>query len=144
MKNLVIILLFVSIIACNTNTQKAKETNQKIDLVGTKWIYKPFAEVPNCVDTLIFNTNQAGSDYSCEHEMFDSLTYEVSNDTIRICRFGFSSEVDLNSNQIIVSKFELLIIDNQLKTIDIKHKEGNKFESVSKKFIEGRVYKKVE
>ncbi len=109
--------------------------NPVLNLEGTVWINQVFPDIPDCIDSIIFDDSISGLYYSCEHGLHDSITFKLSNDTLFINKFGFISEIDGSFGQEIQSKYFLNFIGDTLKMIDIKHKYGDAFKSIESKFI---------
>jgi len=101
-------------------------------LENTKW-KNLVAE--NCVDTLTFNTNRKGNYYSCEMNYTEKITYTFKENKLEIERYTLRSEVDTSQGLYISSKYFMELINETLKMNDIKHLYRNKFESVSKEFL---------
>ncbi|MEO9257337.1 MAG: hypothetical protein ABI207_03085 [Crocinitomicaceae bacterium] len=140
-QKLMIIAIILLVFGCNPGNSKSaiKELN---NLKNTKWIHQPFQDISSCIDTLFLINNQYGYIYSCEHEMKDSITFQVLNDTLFMDIYDYLSEVDLSGGLQIVSKYKFVKTNGNLYLTDIKHRCGDKFESVDKKFLGRNVYKK--
>ena len=109
MKNLLTLLAFVLTFSCNTPTEKSESkeqptqeikpeqlskpiTEEKVvipqfekeslgSLIGTSWIYQPYPEHPNCVDTLRISDTD-GFDYNCEIELKYDIKFKIQDDTL--------------------------------------------------------------
>ena len=142
MKNTLILLAALMILACNNKT--SKDSHEKIgELKNTKWIHQPYKEYKDCIDTLKFVTENYGVNYSCEHEFYDSIVYEINDDTLFIEKYGYATEVEPDQELVVMSKYKLIGLKGDLKMVDIKHRNNDFFDSVDPKFIVGITYEKL-
>lgn len=74
------------------------------DLKGTIWIHRPYKDVSDCVDTLVFQSDSIGYEYRCEFEIRNKFSYQYANDTLVIYEYGYISEV---SDQGLELKYKL-------------------------------------
>lgn len=82
-------------------------------LIGTTWIYQPYPEHPNCVDTIRINDMNA-FDYHCEIEIKYDIEFKIQDDTLFTELYGYKSEVDAGLGKEVKSKCKFIKSNGEL------------------------------
>lgn len=148
MKNLTVLSVFVLIFSCNTSTHKSKSKEQLTEIVekeqisipkppfqkesldsiiGTTWIYQPYPEYPNCVDTIRIS-NKNAFDYHCEMEIEYDIKFRIQDDTLFAELYDYKSEVDAELGMEIKSKCKFIKSGGKLIAVYRTWKYGDNFE----------------
>ncbi|MDR0229154.1 MAG: hypothetical protein LBI72_08845 [Flavobacteriaceae bacterium] len=127
MKNIyiLIVVFFYAIVCCS-------QTQEKIDLVGTKWECKIGKD---CVNVYKFITDTTFEFYSCEMKETYYGDYYFENNSLMIYEKGSYEQSDYYEQKL----FKVCIKDNYLKHISLSYMEKGKW--VKSKFVFDDIYK---
>lgn len=129
------------IASCSNEFQKKNNFDLiKPVIQNTKWTNTPMPEFSECVDSLIFHSNE-GVAYSCEHESKSEFYFKVYDDTLYLERMGYKSELDTVLE--VRSKEWYLISEKELVWVKVLRKEGENWKELKKKYLNQFYYKQV-